>query len=224
MILRTEVERRFVQSLATLSVLCLALLALRGLISGTTRYWFIPENLFLAWFGLIFGWLLVRQLESKPWKSWQNISLSILWLVFLPNTWYVLTDFLHVYYTGEVSQLFDIVLLASLVVCGFSLGFTSLYIVHREIRKRLTEPQSGVLVTLIILFCSFGIYLGRDLRWNTWDVVANPSGIILNVSDRIIDPWGHPRALNVTLLFFILLGGIYLAIWLFFRPQASRKK
>jgi uncharacterized membrane protein len=215
----SEVEKRFVQSMAVLSGLCFFLLVARTLISGSGRYWFIPGNLILAWLGLVFGWFLVRQLATKRWASWQNVSLTILWLVFLPNTWYVLTDFLHVYTNGEISQIYDVVLITSLVVCGFILGFTSLYLVHQEFRKRLGDMQSGILITTIILASSFAIYLGRDLRWNTWDVIANPSGIILNVSDRIIDPLGHPRALNVTLLFFLLLSGMYLAIWLFFRPK-----
>jgi uncharacterized membrane protein len=76
----------------------------------------------------------------------------------------------------------------------------------------------------MILLSSFAMYLGRNLRWNSWDVLANPSGVILSVSDRIVDPLGHPRALNVTGLFFVFLSSIYFSIWMFFHPpKASRK-
>ncbi len=192
--------------------------------TGTARYLFIPENLALAWLSFVFGWLLLIELNKRRWATWQNLSLSALWLFFLPNSWYVLTDFVHVRSTGEISQVYDIVLMFSLVICGFSLGFTSLYIFHKQFLKRWSAAVSHSVVAAILLLSSFAIYLGRDLRWSTWDVVANPGGIIFDVSDRVIDPFGHPRALNVTGLFFVLLGTIYLAIWVLVRPYKPKTK
>jgi uncharacterized membrane protein len=221
MMLLNEAEKRFSQSVGLLTGLCLVFLVGRLLISGSGRFWFIPGNLALAWLGLIFGWLLAKRLAEKRWKSWQTVSLGVLWLVFLPNTWYVLTDFVHVVNTGEISELYDIITMSLLVGVGFILGFASLYLVHKQLLKRFSEPKTVLLVLLVILIASFGIYLGRDLRWNTWDVVSNPSGLILNVSDRLIDPFGHPRAINVTSLFFVLISGVYFALWLFLRPVSS---
>lgn len=217
----SEVEKRYLQALGFFSGVCLIIFVARLALTGTLRYWFVPENLSLAWLGLIFGWLLVRNLQKTRWLNWKNISLTLLWLFFLPNTWYVLTDFLHVYATGEISQLFDIVMIITLVITGFTLGFTSLYLVHRELYTRLGEMRSGAVVTGVILVSSFAVYLGRVLRWNSWDVLVNPGGIILSVSDRLIYPLDYPRALNVTLMFFVLLSSIYFSIWLIFRPQAK---
>jgi len=216
-------ETRYLQAASLISLLCLILFLVRILMTGTYRYWFIPENLALAWACLIFAWVLVGQLKEQRWLSWQNLSLSVLWLVFLPNSWYVLTDFVHIRATGEISQLYDIVLMTSLVISGFVLGFASLYLVHLELRKRLGSRVSGAMVAIILLLSSFAIYLGRDLRWNSWDVVADPGGLILDVSDRVVDPFGHPRAINVTVLFFVLIGTIYLAIWIWARPTHGRR-
>ncbi len=212
------------QAVGLLSLLCTVLFLLRSLLTGHFFFLFIPGNLLLAWTALFFGWLLVRHLKVQPWSSWQNIGLWIIWLAFLPNTWYVLTDFIHLNPTGEVSQLFDIVLIYSLVTTGFILGFTSLYLVHKEVLSRVGELVSNLFVALIILMSSFAIYLGRDLRWSTWDVVANPGGLILNVSDRALDPFGHPRAINVTILFFLTLSTTYFAFWIFVRPTHSKKR
>jgi uncharacterized membrane protein len=217
-----EVEKRFVKSVGLLSALCIAFFVYRLLITGNWRYNFIFGNLILAWLGLVFGWLLARYLSRNSWMSWQSVGLTILWLAFLPNTWYVLTDYLHVRPTGEVSEIYDIVLIGTLIINGFILGFTSLYLVHKQILKRVSDSKSLAIVAGVILLSSFAIYLGRNLRWNSWDVIANPSGIILNVSDRIVDPLGHPRALNITGLFFILLSSIYYAIWTFFHPLNAR--
>jgi uncharacterized membrane protein len=223
--LLTKQEVKFIQGLGLLSGLCVLLFTVRVIATGSFRYLFIPGNLFLAWLSLVFGWLLVRQLKNRRWLSWQNLAITGLWLIFLPNSWYVLTDFIHVSATGEVSQLYDVVLMSSLVFCGFLAGFSSLYMVHMQLRKRLGERISAELVAAIIFASSFAIYLGRALRWNSWDVVTDPSGIILNVSDRILDPFGYPRALNITGLFFVMLGGIYLAIWLFLPPtRLSRSR
>ena len=103
--------------------------------------------------------------------------------------------------------------MGSLVFCGFSLGLASLFMLHKEFAKRLNRRQAYLVVEMVILLASFGIYLGRDLRWSSWDVVANPSSIIINVSDRVIDPLGHPSSINVTALFFILISVVYAAFY-----------
>ena len=219
-----EAEVRYLKAIGLVSALCVVMFVFRALVTGVTRFAFVPENLVLAWLALSFAWLLTQQLKLRRWASWQNIALSVLWLLFLPNAWYVLTDFVHVTASGQISQIYDIVMVSTLVFAGFALGFTSLFIIHKEFLKRWSKQQAHGAVAAILLLASFAIYLGRDLRWSTWDVIANPSGIILNVSDRVIDPFGHPRALNVTLLFFGLLSVLYLAIWQLLGLHHSSKK
>jgi uncharacterized membrane protein len=217
----TPMAKRFVMALGLLSAADLVFLVMRVLLTGTVRYWFVPENLALAWISLIFSWILTKELKNRRWLSWQNLSLTALWLVFLPNSWYVLTDFIHIFPNGEISQLYDIVLISLLVFIGFILGFAGLFLVHRQLLSRLGAAKSYFFVEAAILTSSFAIYLGRDLRWNSWDVLTNPGGVILNVSDRIGDPLGSPRALNVTLLFFIMINVMYLAFWIFTRPPVQ---
>ncbi|MEX2006707.1 MAG: DUF1361 domain-containing protein [Candidatus Saccharimonadales bacterium] len=218
MIFRSEAERRYVRAAGILSGLCLVFFGLQPLAADSLRYWFIPQNLGLAWLSLLFAWLLVGQLKIRSWLSWQNLSLTLLWLIFLPNAWYVLTDFIHIFPADDVIHLYDIVLMSTLVVSGFIVGFTSLYLVHLELIKRLGTRAGHWLIGLVILLSSFGIYMGRILRWNTWDVAANPSGIILNVSDRLASPLEYPRFLSLTALFFVFISMIYLALWLFLKP------
>ena len=215
---------RFVLAVGLLSAATLFLLCIRFLLSGTARYWFIPENLALAWVSLFPAWILVKELANRRWLSWQNLSLTFIWLIFLPNAWYVLTDFIHIYPNGEISQIFDIVLMCLLVFTSFCLGIASLFIVHHELLPRVGRLKSYLLIELAILVSSFAVYLGRDLRWNSWDIIKNPGGVFVNVSDRIIDPFGSPRALNVTLLFFILVSVIYSAVWIFSQPTPTARR
>ncbi len=217
-------RRRFLLAAGLLTGADIAFLLLRVLITGTGRYWFVPENLALAWISFGLAWLLVRNLKKQRWLSWQNIGLTTLWLLFLPNAWYVLTDFIHVFPNGEISQLFDIILIFLLVLNGFALGIAGLFLVQRQLLARRGLADSWLFVEAAILISSFAVYLGRDLRWNSWDIIANPSGLLFNVSDRIVDPFGSQRALNITLLFFILINVAYGAFWIFtWEPTPTKK-
>lgn len=211
------------QLLGLFSGLCLGMFITRLLSTGVSRYWFVPENLLLAWLALIFGWLLVHSIERHGWLNWRSVGLTIFWMLFLPNAWYVMTDFIHVFETGEISYIYDIAMISTLTVTGFLLGFSSLFMVHRQLRKRLSSRASSILIGVVILLASFAIYLGRDLRWNSWDIITNPGGLILSITDRLINPFGFPRAFNVTAIFFVVIGVMYLAIWLFLNPQSARR-
>ncbi|HCM52216.1 TPA: hypothetical protein DIS56_03770, partial [Candidatus Saccharibacteria bacterium] len=173
----------------------------------------------LAWLALSLAWLLVRYLKDHRWLSWPALGLTLLWLALLPNTWYVMTDFIHIEDTGEISQLYDIALINTLLASGFLAGFTSLFLVHRQLLKRLSHWRAALIIGLVILAASFAIYLGRDLRWNSWDVLTNPGGLLLNTADRLTDPFGHPRMLNVTGLLFVVIGSLYLTIWQLVKPK-----
>ena len=113
-------------------------------------------------------------------------------------------------------------MMSLLVFTGFILGFASLFLVHRELLSRFKAAKSYAIVEAVILVCSFAIYLGRDLRWNSWDVISNP-GVIVNVSDSIADPLGNPRPVNVTLLFFILISVLYAAFWIITYPTKPKR-
>ena len=214
--------KRFLTAAGILSLVNIILFNLRVLITGSTRYSFIPWNLALAWVSLVLAIVLARNLKHRPWSDWQNLLLSAAWLAFLPNAWYVLTDFIHVFPNAEISQLYDIILVSLLVFTGFALGFASLFLVHRELLRRFSPARSYLVIEGVILIASFAIYIGRDLRWNSWDVIANP-GVLINVSDKIIDPFGSPRSITVTALFFTLISSLYLAFWIFTYPAKPHR-
>src|SRR5579871_747517 len=123
MAILTETESRYVRALGLMSGLTLALFFFRLIATQTGRYLFVPGNLILAWLALVFGWLLARHMQQSRKLGWGAVVWALLWLVFLPNAWYVLSDFIHVYPTGEISQLYDIVLVSVLVISGLTLGF-----------------------------------------------------------------------------------------------------
>ena len=177
--------------------------------TGSTDYWFLNWNLFLAWPPLVFGWWLATRLRHSRWLSPGNLVLTFLWLGFLPNTFYMVSDLIHIGVTGEISVLFDAVMLMAFIWSGFLLGFVSIYVVHRQLRRRIGTTRADITVGVILFLCSFAIYLGRYLRWSSWDVLVNPAGVLFDVSDPFINPSAHPQAFTTTIMFFVLLGSIY---------------
>lgn len=193
--------------------LSLLLYWLRVIGAQDFRYYFLFWNLALAWLPLGFALWLKRRLLMSRWLSAVNITLTLLWLVFLPNSFYILSDLIHLSNTGEVSVLFDAVLFSSFIFNGFTMGFMSLYAIHLLLIKRLRSEWAHGIIAVVILLCSFAIYLGRSLRWNTWDILVTPIGLLFDVSERIINPIAHPQAFVTTSTFFLLIGTMYLVLW-----------
>jgi uncharacterized membrane protein len=204
---------RFMASLGLSIAVSVGLLAARVIASDSTRYAFLLWNIVLATVPLLLGWLLVQRIRELGWLRWQQIALTIIWLAFLPNSFYLVTDFVHLRQTYEASLLFDVVLLSSFMCNGFILGFISVYMVHRELVKRLSDIQAYALVGLIFVACSFAAYLGRFTRWNTWDLVLRPAGLLFDVSDRFVNPGAHTDTYVATLVLFLLLMSTYTVIY-----------
>jgi len=215
---------KVVQALLLSNGVSIGLFCLRAFESGSTRYWFLIWNLFLAWIPLGFAWLLVKKLRTQRWQTSMSLALTFLWLGFLPNSFYVVSDFIHLRVTGEVSLLYDVVMFASFTFNAYIAGFMSLYLVHRELHKRLPALNAYSVVAGVLLACSFAIYLGRSLRWNTWDVLVNPAGLLFDVSDRIVNPGAHPQTIVTTGTFFIFLGSLYVVIWQLIGALRTDKK
>lgn len=202
-------QRRLLKTLLLSSGVSIALLLVRVISAGNYEYWFLSWNLLLAWLPLFFSWWLVRMLATTRWLTLGNMALTFLWLGFLPNAFYIISDLIHINETGDISILYDIVMMLSFIWNGLILGYISLYMVHRQLRLRLRRNQADVVVAVVLLLCSFAIYLGRYLRWNTWDVLVNPAGLIFDVSEPFVNPGSHPQAFTTTLMFFVLISSIY---------------
>lgn len=183
--------------------------------SGNIRYWFLLWNLVLAWTPLALILLLRERLTKSSWLTWQNIVLSFLWLGFLPNSFYLVSDLIHLHSTGEVTILYDAVMFMSFIFNGFVAGFASLYVLHTLLLRRFRSDYVHGFIAGVLLLCSFAIYLGRELRWNTWDILVNPAGILFDVSERVINPVTHSEMFGTTLIFFLLLASVYLVAWQF---------
>jgi len=212
-VLKQTPVRDVLVTLLLSSIVSLGLLAARIMVSGSVKFWFLAWNLVLAWIPLGFAYWLSRRTLKKQYPDWKDIIIGFFWLGFLPNSFYLISDLIHIQSSGEVSILYDVAMMTSFVLNGLLVGYISLFIVHRVVAKYSTEKLAYIFAQVILALCSFAIYLGRYLRWNTWDVFVNPAGLLFDVSDRIINPASHSMTFVVTGVFFVVLGSTYAAIY-----------
>jgi uncharacterized membrane protein len=170
--------------LAAASVFAVGLVVLRFLLSGNLHYANLVWNLVLAWVPLVLALVVydrVRRGHAGP----LLVAPVALWLLFLPNAPYLVTDFILLRDIQDMPIWFDVVLLTTFGWTGLVLGFVSLYLVQ-TVAKRLAGPVAGWLVALGALAASgVGIYLGRYLRWNSWDLLVQPAAVLDDAAARL---------------------------------------
>lgn len=194
---------------------CCALLAFRVLRTASTGHIYLAWNLFLALIPLLCSSALAssRNASTRGLKVPQLPILS-LWLLFLPNAPYILTDLIHLENSMGMPQWFDLALILSFAGAGLFFCYLSLLDVQTFLARKFGAPCSWMAATVSLLLCGFGIYLGRFLRWNSWDFFTNPGALLSNIGALFTDRGEHPNPFAVTLVYGIglLLGYIALRV------------
>lgn len=219
----SSARARFGLALFASSLVSIGFWMAGALSNSSTAFGYLIWNLALAWIPLILALWLERILRIKLWSSWLALLATVLWLGFLPNSFYVLSDFVHITEVPRADIVFDVVMFGSFAINGLLLGYSSLFLVHSELRRRLSARATGMVVAGVLLLSSFAIYIGRDLRWNTWDVITSPASLLFDVSDRLINAGAHPQLLSTTVSFFVLLSSVYIVIMYMVRALRQQK-
>lgn len=132
--------------------------------------------------------------------------MAIIWRkpIVLPNSPYIVTDLFHLKHQASMPLWFDTLLVFSFAANGLLLFYDVLLKMHRFLENQLSKIWAILGIIAIIFLNGFGIYLGRFLRFNSWDIVANPFGLISEIADRFIHPFSHSRTWGVTLSYGML--------------------
>jgi uncharacterized membrane protein len=186
---------------------CGALLALRAWRAHNTTYFFLVWNLFLA----VIPFLAALAFERAKWLATRTVAF-IVWLLFLPNAPYIVTDFIHLRARPPVPLWFDILLLISSAGTGLLLGYGSVMIVQRAVERRAGTRTGWLAATVALLLSAFGIYLGRFMRFNSWEALTDPIPLFGDIAYRLMNPTQHPRTFAVTALYGIALLLGYVAL------------
>ena len=188
------------------------------------NYALLIWNLFLAWLPLGFALLAQDTLRSQPDRTWRFFGLAGLWLLFFPNAPYIFTDLIHLWTSFRLHFWIDLTLILLCALTGLVLGFVSLYLMQSIVAQRFGRVTSWVFVVLATGLCSFGIYLGRFLRFNSWDVFLRPGKVVHGLgawADSAMANSASAAFLVVNFLFFFIA---YVMLYALTRlPQADRR-
>lgn len=190
--------------------------------ASNPRYWFLLWNAFLAVLPLGLAWWLSDRLQKSRWKRWLNIALTLLWISFLPNSFYIISDLIHLHQTGEVSLLYDAVLFMSFILNGLIAGYISVYLVHRQLLRRMAYPFAHIIIGGVFLLCGMAIYLGRYMRWNSWDLFLHPAAVLFDISTQFISP-ASQGLFGTTISIFVVLTSTYVIGWQIIRLLVYKK-
>ena len=195
--------------LAGASIFCVLILRVRSEYSGTGHYFFLVWNLFLAWIPFVISYFTYTAHLTKT-RIYVVVPLAaFFWLIFFPNAPYILTDFQHLAGAWrDVPVWYDVMLLIWFAFTGLMLGMTSLFMMHEIIRREFGRWAGWGFVLAVAGLSSAGVYVGRFLRWNSWDIFYNPMGMAEYTLQSAQDP--SLQSIGFTILF----GGFFLFLYL----------
>jgi uncharacterized membrane protein len=209
-VLMRSTDAKRVVIIAGLLFWCTCLIAVRIERTGSGYYRFLIWNLSLACIPLI-ATTALRCARHLRLPFIVKAACLAFWLLFLPNAPYILTDLLHLTARSPAPAWYDLALLLSCAGTGLLLGYLSLVDIHDIATQNFGRAIGWVLALSSLLLSGFAIYLGRFLRWNSWDVLIRPT-ILFDIAGGLLHPSDHFHTLAVTLIYGIILGFGYVSL------------
>jgi uncharacterized membrane protein len=204
---RTEIDRLLTASMLFSCILVLVRVVHTDRLTFLSMIW----NLFLAYV----PYAISTWMTAHPMRRPLTILLSLFWLLFIPNSFYILTDLYHLadgHRNSRVPEWFDLSLILSFAWNGLLLGILSV----RQMEKILIPGVPGAPALRQWLFLcpvmwlnALGIYIGRCLRYNSWDIFVNPFQLLADIFSMLIHPLRHYYAWDMIFCFSILLTLFY---------------
>lgn len=200
--------------LSTASVVCLTLVLARVAYSNSLRYSNLVWNLFLAWIPFVLAYLAYM-------LSWRRAliyvimpSFAFLWLIFFPNAPYILTDLQHLSQSAsDVPIWYDVIMLIWFSWTGLLMGVVSLNLMQEIIKHRIGRWAGWGFVFFVAILSSVGIYIGRFIRLNSWDILQNPGQMASNIWAWLSDP--SLRSVGFIALYTLFFIFVYLTLYAF---------
>ena len=167
-------------------------------------------NLFLAWLPYSFSLGIAAIHRMRPSWWWALLFPAGLWLLFLPNAFYIVTDLIHLSQRQSIPIWYDAGLIAITAWNGLFLANISLHSVQGVVRSYLGHYPSWGFALVVIGLSGYGVYLGRFLRWNSWDLLVDPTEVIYDS----LYPLLHPISYADKIGFMVMYTSLFLVTYL----------
>ncbi len=168
----------------------------------------LPWNLLLAFVPLPLALYTERLALFYRTPKIQLTAVVAAWALFFPNSPYLVTDIKHLHWVPPVPLWFDATLLFGFALTGLLAGLISLYWMHGLALHFWGKRLANGLLAAYVPVAAWGIFLGRELRYNTWDVLYRPYWLVW---DALAHGTGL-KALAMTVEFSLLIGFSYLVL------------
>lgn len=204
---KTELEKILMLS----CLFSVGLTAARVVYTGELLFVWLNWNLFLAFV----PYAISRFIQQRPQWIRNNKKFFIVfisWLLFIPNSFYIITDLFHLGSRLPVPLWYDLALILSFVWNGLVLGILSVRQMERIIESKYKLASEWLFVYPMMLLNAFGIYVGRFLRYNSWDVITNPSRLLNDIIYLIIHPLRNRFDWSMILCYSVFMTLIYITI------------
>lgn len=196
------------------STLSCGLLAFRAWRAHEVVHAFFIWNLFLAWVPAIAALLFYSMARRRPTPRFPLVCIAVVWFLFFPNSAYIVTDFVHLSADPGTPFWYDMITFMAFAQTGLFLAYLSLYLMQESVRAWMGRMACWIFALAMLALSSFGIYLGRFLRWNSWDMLLSPV-TNMRVAIVVANPWADPRALAFSATFFSFSLVCYLIVYSF---------
>jgi len=201
-------QRQLLSICVVTSAIAVAMLAAYRFAAGTADLDYLFWNLALAWVPLVAA-LALDDVRSTPLSL--QLPLLAIWLAFFPNAPYLVTDLIHIDPADNTATgLLGDAALVAVAPVGLALGFSSLMLVERSVRERFGGRLALTVAVLSLALASLGIYLGRVVRLNSWDLLTRPRLVGSVLHQLVLDPLAHPLAVALTIALAVTLSVLYL--------------
>jgi uncharacterized membrane protein len=154
----------------------LLILALRLILPVDKSMYFLLWNLFLAVMPLLIS-IVIRNYSAHL-KWIQLLILLLLWLIVFPNAPYMLTDYRHLQGSYGLALLIDFISILYFAVLAFVIAVISLNDIRQVLKPFMSSYSLFFIVLVICLLSGFGVFIGRDMRFNSWDLLSRPFEVI----------------------------------------------
>lgn len=183
-----------------------------SIVSGTFILGFLIWNLFLGFIPYAISKWMQRNV------NWNNNKLLfctcfIAWLLFIPNSFYIITDLFHLGSFNKMPLWFELMVILSFAWNGLLFGILSVRQIERLVESPLFKGSRLLFVYPVMFLNALGVYIGRYMRFNSWDVITNPFHLVKDISELAMHPiqykyaWGMVFCFSIfmTLIFFTLI-------------------
>lgn len=195
------IKPTFKQLVYLFTLFSVSLLTYRILKSDGLSYIFLAWNLFLA----LIPWWISNYLKQKETLQLKHLPLFGMWLLFIPNSPYILTDLFHLKLREPFPLWYDLVLVLSFALIGMIVFLKSLKDMFAILKAHVSEMVFTLLIPVVFWLIAFGLYLGRYLRFNSWNVVNHPFRLMRQSFDILFEK----DTIGFTLIFSVFMWFMY---------------